>query len=221
MSRRSRGIRSNCTCLGCIQLQEYDRKVTAREQGISEEDVPPLTIVNCSCNCSTEPRLRSRRARNADNAAKESGKLTEWVTYNDRDTYDIDTILRELGEEPTTAKKKEHKNAKKSKQKAKKAKKKESDSNEDKKPNEPIKSDTEDCEESKDEVSSEITDEVPKDSRTNDDCSICFGTRIHTFVFVPCGHATFCEDCATRIFNEVKKCPTCQALITHSVRLYL
>ena len=43
-----------------------------------------------------------------------------------------------------------------------------------------------------------------------EECSICYNPRTKTFLFFPCGHATFCEICANRIFNDLKKCPTCQ-----------
>ena len=127
----------------------------------------------------------------------------------------MDKVLKELGEEPTAAKKVNKSDVKKLKKKSNKNKKKIDNINEDGKPIDPI-----DAEEPQDKVSSEVKVEVMKESLAGEECSICFGIRIHTFVFVPCGHATFCEDCASRIFNEVKKCPTCQALITHSVRLY-
>ena len=54
-----------------------------------------------------------------------------------------------------------------------------------------------------------------------DECTICFGLLIHTYMFYPCGHATFCIDCASRLFkSEEKKCPDCRALIKDTIRVF-
>ena len=54
------------------------------------------------------------------------------------------------------------------------------------------------------------------------ECSTCYEPRTRTFALLPCGHATFCEKCAT-YFSEssAKRCPTCRAKITGVVRLFL
>ena len=61
-----------------------------------------------------------------------------------------------------------------------------------------------------------ITDDIP----TEPECSICFNSRPKSFVFYPCGHATFCETCANRIVIELKKCPTCQNPIIGSCPIF-
>ena len=56
------------------------------------------------------------------------------------------------------------------------------------------------------------------------DCSICFEPRIRTFLLLPCGHATFCEKCATFLCEiedkNSRKCPTCRKMITGKVRVF-
>ena len=53
------------------------------------------------------------------------------------------------------------------------------------------------------------------------DCSTCFEPRTRTFLLLPCGHATFCEKCATYFCeSEEKRCPTCRATITGKVRVF-
>ena len=57
--------------------------------------------------------------------------------------------------------------------------------------------------------------------RNDNECSICLSYREKTFAFIPCGHATFCDDCSTLIFEEIKKCPTCQAHIDQKFRVFI
>ena len=51
------------------------------------------------------------------------------------------------------------------------------------------------------------------------ECSTCLEPRTRTFLLVPCGHATFCQECAER-FHEDKRCPTCRAEITGKIRVF-
>ena len=54
-----------------------------------------------------------------------------------------------------------------------------------------------------------------------DECTICFGLLIHTYMFYPCGHATFCKDCASRLFKSAdNRCPDCRTLIKDTVRVF-
>ena len=62
---------------------------------------------------------------------------------------------------------------------------------------------------------------ISSTDRSNSECSICFCDRIRTFALVPCGHATFCEDCAKRILENVRKCPTCQSVIDTKLRVFI
>ena len=53
------------------------------------------------------------------------------------------------------------------------------------------------------------------------ECSTCFEPRIRTFLLFPCGHATFCEQCAAYFCeSEAKTCPTCRAIIVGKIRVF-
>ena len=60
----------------------------------------------------------------------------------------------------------------------------------------------------------------PKKAVNPEECTICFDTRIQTYMFYPCGHATFCKDCALHLFKKKKNCPDCRGLIKDTVRVY-
>ena len=60
----------------------------------------------------------------------------------------------------------------------------------------------------------------PKKAVNPEECTICFDTRIQTYMFYPCGHATFCKDCAFHLFKKKKNCPDCRGLIKDTVRVY-
>ncbi|OQV14454.1 hypothetical protein BV898_11296 [Hypsibius exemplaris] len=51
------------------------------------------------------------------------------------------------------------------------------------------------------------------------ECIICVDIPANT-AFFPCGHKTFCEPCAQKIFQGKEKCPTCRGSITAVLRLY-
>ena len=54
-----------------------------------------------------------------------------------------------------------------------------------------------------------------------DECTICFGPRHQTYLLFPCGHATFCKDCALRLSgNEEKRCPDCRTTIQGTCRVF-
>ena len=68
------------------------------------------------------------------------------------------------------------------------------------------------------------TNKKPTEVPSEPECSTCFEPRTRTFALVPCGHATFCEKCAT-FFCEIedknsRKCPTCRKMITGKVRVF-
>ena len=50
-------------------------------------------------------------------------------------------------------------------------------------------------------------------------CSICFEPRTQTYLLTPCGHATFCENCATH-FCDDKKCPICRTVVTGKIKVF-
>ena len=52
-------------------------------------------------------------------------------------------------------------------------------------------------------------------------CSICFEPRTQTYLLTPCGHATFCESCATHFCNSKdKKCPICRTMVTGKIKVF-
>ena len=54
-----------------------------------------------------------------------------------------------------------------------------------------------------------------------DNCTICFEPRNETYAFIPCGHASFCKQCAFYLFeNGNKKCPTCLSRIERPMRVF-
>ena len=77
------------------------------------------------------------------------------------------------------------------------------------------------------ETNPNIDQNLPIDQQSPDlpselECSTCFEPRIRTFALLPCGHATFCENCATYFCESPdKRCPTCRAMTTGKVRLFL
>ena len=65
------------------------------------------------------------------------------------------------------------------------------------------------------------TQKNPEDKDDFDECTICFEERNPTYMFYPCGHATFCKKCAERLFeSEEKKCPDCRTLIKDTIRVF-
>ena len=55
----------------------------------------------------------------------------------------------------------------------------------------------------------------------DDECTICYEPRNPAYMFYPCGHATFCKNCASRLFEESeKKCPDCRRPIKDIVRVF-
>ncbi|XP_065906401.1 baculoviral IAP repeat-containing protein 2-like isoform X2 [Dysidea avara] len=51
-------------------------------------------------------------------------------------------------------------------------------------------------------------------------CQICYDKKIEC-IFLPCGHARTCEECATRIKNSGKPCPYCRKPVSTTHRIYL
>ena len=53
------------------------------------------------------------------------------------------------------------------------------------------------------------------------ECSICLKPRDRTFALLPCGHATFCENCAAHFCESPdKRCPSCREVTTGKLRLF-
>ena len=67
----------------------------------------------------------------------------------------------------------------------------------------------------------QIQDASNVEKPTYDECTICFEPRNPTYLFFPCGHATFCKDCALRLSeNEEKRCPDCRSTIQGTCRVF-
>ena len=51
-------------------------------------------------------------------------------------------------------------------------------------------------------------------------CQIFYDKKIEC-IFLPCGHASTCEECATRIKNFGKPCPYCRKPVSTMLQIYL
>ena len=59
------------------------------------------------------------------------------------------------------------------------------------------------------------------ENNVKDECTICCEPRHPTYLLFPCGHATFCKDCALRLSeNEEKRCPDCRTTIQGTCRVF-
>jgi len=66
-----------------------------------------------------------------------------------------------------------------------------------------------------------VVEETLETAKEDNECTICYEPRIQTYVFIPCGHATFCKDCALHIFeNTDKRCPDCRSRIQQTFRIF-
>ena len=191
--------------------------------------------------CKLEDSLKSRyRLRDAQEKRRPKMKNRERkekdITVQTQEDYDIDKVLEELGEDKPKENK-QRKKKKKSKRKANEGSENPSNSstviesieelNIGSTPtNDPVLEEQErlatltpslqptnskgDNMDKKEVENTKLEENLNK---PEEECSICFSPRIKTFLFFPCGHATFCEPCANCIFNELRKCPTCQTPI--------
>ena len=147
--------------------------------------------------------MRQRQAAKTTKASKHVKNVT--VTQGSNEEYNIDNVLQSLGINDEVEKEKP---------KSKKKKKKAKVAREVTKP-EPTLKGAEGVIDSSPDVHDVV--EVKK----ADECTICFDTRIQTYMFYPCGHATFCKNCALHLFNNSeRKCPDCRSLIKDTVRVY-
>ena len=166
-----------------------------------------------------------KKRREAKNARKDSKNVkTAGVSQGEVEDYDIERVLQDLevGEDKSGPKK--CKNAKKSK---KKQKKKENGACSIDEQFDELQIAEAKCSEVLDTTTKTDVSEVksqPTQRPTNStegDCSICFCPKTRTFAFIPCFHATFCQDCAERIFKDTRRCPTCQVPIENKTRIFL
>ena len=149
-------------------------------------------------------RMKQRRA--AKIIGKENKHVKTFTTKangNDEE-YDIDSVLQSLGIDD-----------KKDQPKKRKPKKKI------KKPQNEKVSKTEELEKLESCGAEALPVELPPFKETAEECTICFEPRDQTYIFYPCGHATFCKDCALHLFEKSdKRCPDCRATIKITFRVF-
>ena len=133
------------------------------------------------------------------------------VTQGNDQEYDIDRVLQSLGIDEDPSKKKPKKKPQKKSKKKKTKKPQDQEASTIEKPS----SDAETVNDSFPLGAEAIVETV------KDECTICFEPRNPTYLFFPCGHATFCKDCALRLSeNEEKRCPDCRATIQGTCRVF-
>ena len=137
--------------------------------------------------------IAASKERKATKANKHVKAST--VTRGNADEYDIEHVLQFLGIDEVNkgaSKKKPKKKAKKNPQGKKASETEQSSGN-----------------------------SAPLQEVKDEECTICYEPRNPTYMFYPCGHATFCKDCATHLFeNSEKKCPDCRRPIKEVVRVF-
>ena len=161
-------------------------------------------IINFFQRLDANSRLKERRAAKANKHVK-----TSTVTQGNDEEYDIDSVLQSLGIDEDTSKKKPKK---------KKSKKPQKPQNQEVSNIEQPSCDAETVDDSLPLGAEPIVDPpLP----VKDECSICFEPRNPTYLFFPCGHATFCKDCALRLSeNKEKRCPDCRTTIQGTCRVF-
>ena len=173
-----------------------------------------------SCNCEYELRKANRGyKRGLEKRMSDNKVVDEWLTTGTSEDYDIDEVLKSFEDVSSKEKKSKSSKSKKKKRKNKLETIRElaplqNETNDKIAMAELIETTTKALSISAPDTKIEVFD------KPNVECSICFCDRIRTFALVPCGHATFCEDCATRILVDVKKCPTCQCHIDSKLRVF-
>ena len=160
-------------------------------------------IINFFKHLDTNSRLKERRKAKANKHVK-----TSVVTQGNDEEYDIDSVLQSLDIAEDSPKKKSKKKPKK-----KKAKKVPDQLQEASNVEQPLS----DAEIVADELGAEA---VVESQPVKDECTICFEPRNPTYLFFPCGHATFCKDCALRLAENEKRCPDCRSTIQGTCRVF-
>ena len=167
---------------------------------------------------STYDLKKMKQRKEAKNARKDTKNVkTAVVNQGEIEDYDIERVLQDLevGEVP-----KKSKNSKK-KEKKRQKKRLQIDDKPEEKSDQPSTNEVVgvDANDRSLEIQ-EPTHQRPINSAEGD-CSICFCPKTRTFAFIPCFHATFCQDCSERIFNDTKRCPTCQVPVASRTRIFL
>ena len=136
------------------------------------------------------------------------------VTVTEDHECNIEDVLRNLEVSEASSKKSKRKKKKKGK-KTSAQENKEQNSAQDREDQNP------DPDPDPDLVCKEEEPIMNKNAFSGPECSTCFEPRTRTYLLLPCGHATFCEKCATYFCeSDEKRCPTCRGTITGKVRVF-
>ena len=174
----------------------------------------PRPNIPCDANDPCKLRLMNlKHRRNAKMARKETKNVAN-VTVTEDQGYNIEDVLQNLEISEASSKKSKRKKKKKKKSDPKindQQDKEQTDAQDQQDPNpDPA-----------DEYEEPILNKNGLELSSGPECSTCFEPRIRSFLLWPCGHATFCEKCATYFCDsEDKRCPTCRATITGKVRVF-
>ena len=194
------------------EKQRMDNALAYINEELKSKDKKPSYDVN-----------KMKQRKEAKNARKDTKNVkTAVVNQGEIEDYDIERVLQDL--ELNEVPKKGKSNSKKKEKKKQRKKLQIASCLNDDKPEENEASTNEVVEVDTNDKSSEMMSQEPRQRPINSaegDCSICFCPKTRTFAFIPCFHATFCQDCSERIFNETKRCPTCQVLVTNKTRIFL
>ena len=197
-----------------LEFIEQDRKLQNLQKDIQQMQ---KEVEQSLCKVKTNERISRKEFKNVKSITVTQGKMED---------YDIEKVLKNLEIEENPSKKQNPKSKKKFK----------------KKPHESIIADNDSSELMESVKAENVSVELvePVVSSTNDEakiacspnpndleledvdneCTICFCIRENTFAIIPCGHATFCEDCSLRLCNDTKRCPTCQTPTTGRLRIF-
>ena len=161
----------------------------------------------------------SMHRRKTKKARKENKNVVNVTITEDRE-YNIEDVLQSLEVSEASSKKPKSKKKKKGK---KKSDSQNNDHADKKQTSAQDQEDPKDLDPTFDKAEAEpLANKNVLELLSGLECSTCFEPRIRTFLLLPCGHATFCEKCATHFCeSEEKRCPTCRATVTGKVRVFL
>ena len=168
----------------------------------------------------TLAQLNEMKLRKSAKTARKANKnvKTSIVVQGNSEEYSIENVLQFIGSGDEGRQDKKAKK-KKSKKKARKSKNEEeilsSEAVETKEQVQAVDILEEEV------VALEVEKGVENNAEDTVNCTICFEARNQTYIFYPCGHATFCKDCALRLFNNATKtCPDCRTAIKDTFRVF-
>ena len=70
-------------------------------------------------------------------------------------------------------------------------------------------------------VATNVAEEEPEKEKDKENmCVVCMELPSKT-ALVPCGHLSFCEECAKRLQSTVGKCAICRARIQSIMNIYM